>query len=129
MASRDINDLCPQLQPLAREFLAQCAAAGILAHIDCTWRSVEEQNDDYAKGVTKAKGGQSPHNCTDPDGVPAARAFDIYITNADGTLNWDTTSLIWEQAAEIGKNLGLFWGGDFKDIIDYPHFQIDAKFP
>jgi peptidoglycan L-alanyl-D-glutamate endopeptidase CwlK len=124
MASRNLTDLDSTLQPLAREFLAQCASANITAAIDCTWRSGEEQNDDYAKGVTKAKAGESPHNCVDATGNPAARAFDIYITNPDGTLNWNTASLPWEQAVQIGLGLGLISGSNFKDIIDFPHFEL-----
>lgn len=132
MPSRDINDLDPALQPLCREFLAQCQAQGINAKIDCTYRSDEEQNADYSKGrtapgpkVTNAQAGQSAHNCTLPDGTPAARAFDIFIENADGTLNWDTGSLQWEQAGEIGVNIGLEWGGGWKcSLRDFPHFSL-----
>lgn len=131
MASRLLTDLDPRLQPLCREFLAQCAAQGIKAGVDCTYRSEAEQNDDYAKGrtapgsiITNAQGGQSAHNCTLPDGTPAARAFDIYIQNPDGSLNWNTKSLPWEQAGEIGRSLGLQWGGDFNSIKDFPHFEL-----
>lgn len=124
MSSRDISDLDPILQPLAQEFLAQCQAHGINAHIDCTYRSGEEQDADYAKGVTKAKAGQSAHNCVNIQGNPASRAFDIYLINTDGSLNWDTTSPVWQQQAKIGKALGLIWGGDFINIKDYPHWEL-----
>ena len=131
MASRDILDLCPELQPLCREHLAQCKSAGINAEVDCTYRSCEEQNDDYAKGrtspgniITNAKGGQSAHNCTTPDGEPAARAYDIYILQDDGTLNWDTKSLPWEQAVQIGEGLGLTAGAKFTTVVDFPHFEL-----
>lgn len=136
MASRDINDLCPELLIICKEFLAQCTAANISVHIDCTYRSDEEQNDDYAKGrtvpghiITNAKAGQSAHNCKTSDDTPAARAFDIYILSDDKTLNWDISSLSWQTVIQIGEGLGLTCGAHFKSIPDYPHFQLDAKFP
>lgn len=132
MASRDINDLCPEMQPICREFLAQCKAMGLNAAVDCTYRSNEEQNDAYAKGrtaageiITYAKAGQSKHNVMGTDGNPASRAFDIYLTNADGTLNWDATSLPWQKAIEIGRNLGLVCGADWPHPKrDCPHFEL-----
>ena len=64
MASRNIGDLYPELQALASQFLAQCAAEGINAFLTQTYRSSEEQDADYAQGrtvpghiITNAKGG------------------------------------------------------------------------
>lgn len=124
MSSRDINDLCAELQPLAKEFLAQCQAQGINVHIDCTYRSGEEQDEDYAKGVTKAKAGQSAHNCVDTQGNPAARAFDIYIQAQDSSLLWDTSDPLWQETVQIGEKLGLISGSTFSDIVDFPHFEL-----
>lgn len=132
MPSRNLADLDPVLQSLCKEFLAQCASAGIKANVDCTYRSNAEQDADYAQGrvtpggiITNAKAGQSAHNCMAADGTPAAKAFDIYITNDDGTLNWDTTSLPWETAGQIGQGLGLVWGGAWEgNLVDYPHFEL-----
>jgi peptidoglycan L-alanyl-D-glutamate endopeptidase CwlK len=136
MTSRDIADLCPALQHLCQQFIAQCQAAGIKVGIDCTYRSNAEQDIDYARGrtspgaiITNARAGQSPHNCTESDGTPAARAFDIYVLNADGTCNWNIASPIWHRVGEIGAALGLTWGGGFHSLPDYPHFQIDPQFP
>ena len=28
-----------------------------------------------------------------------------------------------KKMGRLGKQVGLEWGGDFKDIVDYPHFQ------
>ncbi len=129
MPSRDINDLCEELQPICKEFLVQCKAAGINAHISCTYRDNEEQTEAYKAGRSHAKAGQSPHNVTTQDGSPAARAFDIYIIRDDGTLDWDIKSNAWQRAGEIGEILGLTWGAEFKHLVDAPHFQIDKKFP
>jgi hypothetical protein len=34
-----------------------------------------------------------------------------------------TESTLYDKAGEIGKALGLEWGGDFSSITDKPHFQ------
>lgn len=131
MSSRNIDDLHPDMQPLCREFLARCNSHALGVRISCTYRSNEEQDAEYAKGrtapgnkVTNAKAGESKHNFT-IDGKPSSKAFDIYITNKDGTLNWDSTSLPWQMAGEIGEQLKLSWGGRWKKIKDYPHFEIE----
>ena len=122
MSSRNIDDLHPDLQPLCREFLARTHAEKISTFLTCTLRTNEEQDAEYAKGrakpgkiVTNAKAGQSKHN--------TGRAFDIAISNPDGSLNWDTASEAWHRVGEIGKELGLTWGGDWK-MKDMPHFEI-----
>ena len=134
MPSRQISDLCERLQPIAVQFLALCngdatfRAAGVEAFISCTYRSNEEQDRVYAQGrtepgktVTNAKGGQSPHNCTQ-DGLPASRAFDIALRYVgSNNLLWDAHSPVWRRAVAIGEGLGLESGSRWSD---WPHFQI-----
>lgn len=131
MNSRDIAHLDPRLQPLAREFLARCQAAGVNAFLTCTYRSNAEQAKLYAKGrtapgpkVTNAAPGKSRHNATDAAGKPASTAFDIAIKHADGSLNWDARSKAWATAGAIGMSLGLDWGGSWAKFKDAPHFQL-----
>lgn len=130
MSSRSIDDLHPILKPLCIQFLADCKAEGIQAFLTCTYRSSKEQDELYAQGrtapgrkVTNAKGGQSQHNTT-LNGKPAARAFDIAIKGPGGALNWDIHHRHWKRVGEIGKSLGLNWGGDWTSIKDYPHFEL-----
>jgi peptidoglycan L-alanyl-D-glutamate endopeptidase CwlK len=68
--------------------------------------------------VTNAKGGQSYHNF--------GLAFDILVLDAMGKADWDSTHPGWRQAADVGKALGLEWGGDWKKIKDQPHFQYTS---
>lgn len=134
MASRNITDLDPTLQPIAQEHLQQARDLPGGAHmfLTCTYRSNEEQNEDYAKGrtapgniITWAKAGESPHNCTLADGTPAAKAYDIAIENADGTLDWSGSSVAWQEAISIGQELGLESGTTFPPgKQDRPHFQL-----
>jgi len=127
---RDIAHLHPDLQLLCRRWLATCHQQAVDAFLACTYRSAAEQDALYAQGrtapgkiVTNARGGQSKHNFT-LNGKPASKAFDFAIKRRDGTLNWDVNSSEWKAAVAIGKDLGLVWGGDFKSIHDYCHFQI-----
>jgi peptidoglycan L-alanyl-D-glutamate endopeptidase CwlK len=132
MASRDLNDLETRTHGLAIEFLLQCKAGGVNAFIDATYRSNEEQDADYAQGrtvpgkiITHAKAGESPHNCTDENGIPAARAFDIAIYDDNGELDWDLKSYRWEFAHQIGRDLGLELGVDWPEPkTDGPHFEL-----
>ena len=133
MASRKIEDLHPDLQPIAREFLRRCEAAGLNILVTCTYRSDEEQNALYAQGrtkkgprVTNARAGQSAHNFT-LNGKPAARAFDI-VPMIGGKCMWDAKHPHWQVAGKIGMELGLNWygrpGAPFKE---FPHFQLRGK--
>jgi peptidoglycan L-alanyl-D-glutamate endopeptidase CwlK len=126
-----IKDLDPRLQTLAQEFLDRCEVAGIQAIITQTWRSPEEQDLDYAQGrsapghvIINAKGGQSPHNCTLPDGAPAARAFDFAIMCGENQLDWDAEDSEWQDAIAIVKALGLVSGSTCHGISDSPHAEI-----
>lgn len=53
MASRRIEDLPPDLQPLRNAFLRQCQDADVDALITCTYCSGQEQDQLYAQGRTK----------------------------------------------------------------------------
>lgn len=130
MASRDILDLHPDLQPICREFLARCKAAGVDVLITCTYRSNAEQDALYAKGrtlpgprVTNARAGQSAHNFM-LNGRPAARAFDI-VPLINGKPMWVASHHAWRQAGRIGQELGLTWyGAPGSKFREMPHFEM-----
>ena len=136
MTDRDPNHLHPDLQPLCRKWLARCHEQTVDAFLTCTYRSPADQDAEYARGrtapgkiSTHARGGQSKHNVTLPDGTPASKAFDFAVRRRDGTLNWNTQSSEWKAAVAIGKELGLVWGGDFRNIVDACHFQLAEETP
>jgi hypothetical protein len=66
--------------------------------------------------VTNARGGYSNHNF----GI----AWDIGIF--DGNEYLDESSL-YDRAGEIGRSMGLEWGGDWHGITDKPHFQCKVN--
>lgn len=116
-----IQTLHPKLRPIAARFINKVEEyLNKQLRITDGYRTFEQQNALYAKGrtkpgavVTNSKGGQSYHNY--------GLAFDAYYTK-DGKVDLKTT--IKQDVADIAKELGLDWGGNFKTIVDKPHFQL-----
>lgn len=121
-----IETLLPAAQPWAKAHIEAINNSGILpagwtARIVSGNRTWAEQDALYAQGrtkpgnvVTNARGGQSNHNF----GI----AWDIGIFDASGKYLGE--SPYYRQVSKIGKDLGLEWGGDWKSIVDTPHYQI-----
>ena len=83
-------------------------------------RSYAEQDALYAQGrtapgkiVTRAKAGYSNHNF----GI----AFDIGVFEGNKYLD---ESPKYKAVGVLGVDLGLEWGGNWKSIVDQPHFQL-----
>lgn len=124
MASRDPNDLVPELRLAWESLRLELLECGYEAFLTCTYRPQKEQAKLYAQGrtepgkiVTWAKPGESKHNkCL-------SEAFDIAILDK-GKLNWDLESDAWKKAGEIGLRLGLEWGGTWGKKAEGCHFQL-----
>lgn len=84
--------------------------------LTCTHRSDEDQQAAYAEGKSLALPGESLHNY-----LPAL-AFDIGFKLPNGDVTWDMR--YFRLFAEMAKTLGLEWGGDWKGLVDGPHFQM-----
>jgi len=116
-----IQGLHPLIRAKASKFINEVEKRlGKRLRITDGYRTFAEQNKLYAQGrttagkkVTNAKGGQSYHNY--------ALAFDCYFTK-DGKV--DFSHAITPEVAKIGNELGLEWGGNWKSLKDYPHFQL-----
>lgn len=109
--ARDINTFCRYAKWV-----------GVPCIITAAYRSVEEQNGLYKQGretsgpiVTNAKGGESFHNY----GV----AFDVMPLEG-----YNISDKKWRQLKTIGNLMGYEWGGDWKDFVDKPHFQLVYKY-
>ncbi len=93
-----------------------------------TFRSFKEQNDLYAKGrqmpgqiVTNARAGESYHNyglAIDITIIFSGKAVWSRGEDFDGDKIPD-----WMEVVKVFKEFGWEWGGDFKTLKDYPHFQ------
>ena len=123
--SRDFDKLIPRTREKAVAFQIACREAGVPVLIYQTLRDKEFQDQLYAQGrttpgkiVTNAKGGNSFHEY----GV----AFD-FVPLVDGVPAWKDDKR-YQLCGQIGKQLGLEWGGDFKSIKDMPHMQDTAGF-
>lgn len=123
--------LLPVVRTATERLIQRSFAIGIPIVITQGLRTIAEQDGLYAQGrskpgkiVTNARGGYSYHNF----GV----AVDFVLLMPDGkAVSWDTTrdsngdrKADWLQVAEIGKDLGFAWGGDWTSFKDYPHFEM-----
>jgi phage tail protein X len=122
LSEKRLAALNPQLSERGRTMLDRCARGGLALLVTQGLRTWEEQDALFAQGrtapgkiVTNARGGQSYHNF--------GLAFDVLVLDAMGKAEWDPTHPGWRQAADVGKALGLEWGGDWQTIKDQPHFQ------
>ena len=115
----NLHTLTLRAEQQARVFLKKVREAGIDARIISGTRTYAEQDKLYAQGrtkpgkiVTNARGGFSNHNF--------AIAWDIGVfVNGD----YKEESPLYEQAGQIGRDMGLEWGGDWHSLQDEPHFQ------
>ena len=42
----------------------------------------------------------------------------------DGKIWWAAPDAVWNEMGKIGKKYGFQWGGDWKDFVDKPHFEM-----
>jgi hypothetical protein len=73
--------------------------------------------DEPDERVTRADGGQSPHNF--------GLARDIVPLIHPGVIWWNAPASYWKNMGRIAEDQGLTWGGNFKSIYDAPH--VEAK--
>ncbi|MCF8566735.1 peptidoglycan-binding protein [Alicyclobacillus tolerans] len=118
-SSNDLTSLHPYVALLARRFLQLTQENNLDIRITTAFRSWDEEDRLFAQGrwapgqiVTNARGGDSYHNW--------GLAFDA-APFENGKMSTDTQKFI--QMGQLGQQVGLQWGGTFKSIVDYPHFQ------
>ena len=118
--SRDITLLHPDLQKIIPLFLAECKSKGLIVKTTDGLRTKKQQNDLYAQGrsedgniVTWVKYPDSSHNW--------GLAFDF--CRNDGKGAYDDSDGFFSKVGKIGKQFGLFWGGDWTPQ-DKPHFEL-----
>jgi peptidoglycan L-alanyl-D-glutamate endopeptidase CwlK len=118
-----IVTLLPEVQPYARALVTRATQHGITIKVISGLRTYEEQNDLFAQGrtrpgriVTNARAGFSNHNF----GI----AFDIGVFEGSKYLD---DSPKYKAVGVLGMDLGLEWGGNWKTIVDQPHFQLRPK--
>ncbi|UUI41013.1 M15 family metallopeptidase [Oceanobacillus oncorhynchi] len=125
-----VSELHPVVQEAVDTLIDRADDIDIEVVITDGLRTEEEQESLYARGreneediVTHARGGESYHNY--------GLAVDYAIRNHDGEVIWDihydgnnNGESDWFEVADIAKDLGFEWGGDFNSFTDYPHLQM-----
>lgn len=111
-----VASLQPSLQPLAVRFAERAEEMGIPVELVQGARTPEEQDllKTSGRGVTKAGALESFHNY--------ALAFDAVPKAYLSLPDWNPTGDAWATLGQIGKGLGLNWGGDWS-TPDLPHFD------
>ena len=109
---RDTTRLHPKVQALAVKLVSECDKVGLHIKITDCVRSMEEQNGINASR-TKCKYPNSYHNW--------GLAFDF--CRNDGTGAYNDSDGFFRKVGQVGKSIGLFWGGDFESFHDGPHME------
>lgn len=126
----EASELHPVVEKAKNELVDQASKKDIDVMITDEVRSKERQDELYARGrttegtvVTHAQGGESYHNY--------GLAIDYAIKNNNGNVLWDihydgnnNGESDWFEVAEIAKEIGFEWGGDWQHFKDYPHLQM-----
>lgn len=127
---RDLESLHPKVAELTKIFIIYANnmvnTQGLEIKVISTLRTWQEQTELYAQGrtkqgmrVTNAPAGRSIHNW--------GCAFDVGVFRLS-RYNPRDTEHIYTEIAPFGKELGLFWGGDFNSIRDLPHYQYTGRY-
>jgi peptidoglycan L-alanyl-D-glutamate endopeptidase CwlK len=119
-SEKNIATLLPEVRPISRALVQKAAVSGVTIKIISGLRTYAEQDALYAQGrtapgdiVTNARGGFSNHNF----GI----AFDIGVFEGNKYL---PDSPKYKAVGVLGVELGLEWGGNWKTIVDQPHYQL-----
>ena len=115
--------LHPVLYSKVDSMITEAKKQGIDLRIISGYRSPEHQKRLYAQGrtskghiVTNAPPGFSFHNY----------GFAVDVCEfVNGKPHWNSSN--WNLVGELGKEQGLVWGGDWKTLVDKPHFQLTLK--
>ena len=105
-----LGGLKPEAAGAALLLLEQAKGKGIELRLISGYRSPEQQADFFAKKISATR--ISTHN--------TGLAFDIVVI-VDGKTTFDPKK--YEAVGELGRSIGLVWGGDWKGFSDPPHFE------
>ena len=115
-----LKQCCSEIQSVIKEVLYYRDIT-----ILCGYRSKEEQEKMFMQGASKAHAGQSAHN------YQPSLAIDVVpypIPMKDG--KWDNDASDWKDLSNLifdiakSKNIDLTWGGNWKKLVDKPHYEI-----
>lgn len=132
-SERRLSLVHPDLASRGRIMIAACARRGVHLEVVQGLRTFAEQDalfnqprdgrdndgdgriDEPDECVTRARGGQSNHNY----GI----AFDV-CPFVNGKPDWKASDATWKIIGQEGVRAGLEWGGNWKNFVDRPHFEL-----
>lgn len=122
---RRVAKLHPGIRAKVNEFIIRAKEElGIHLRVSSGYRSFEEQTKIYNSGrsetgkiLSHSKAGESFHNY--------GLAIDV-VEIKNGKALWKNPN--WNRIADLGKQLGFEWGGDWRSFKDKPHFQYTYGF-
>jgi len=133
-----LEKLQPAFRELAYKFISKCLENGIKVKIYNTLRTKEEQEALFLQGrapievvnEARRKAGLQPITIAGNKIITLTKvsphcyglAFD-FVPIVDGKAIWNDDKL-WEKCGNIAENLGLEWGGRWKQFPDKPHVQM-----
>jgi peptidoglycan L-alanyl-D-glutamate endopeptidase CwlK len=111
-----LNDAASYFRPLCEELLQRCAKIGVPCRIVDIIRDEAQQKQKLADGLSWTP--HSKHLPQPPE--EKSEAIDIVPLSvlSEHKPDWDPTHPDWQRIGEVGKGLGLRWGGDFPPFID-----------
>jgi peptidoglycan L-alanyl-D-glutamate endopeptidase CwlK len=130
-----LKSLDPKASVIFRKFLTEAiplakSKYGVEYKLISGNRTYAEQNALYAKGrtapgnrVTNARGGQSNHNF----GIAVDAGVFKDSKYLDDTSP-GTAEKVHREVSKLITKYNLEWGGDWKSIVDIPHFEVDTGY-
>lgn len=104
------------------QFQQKCDEAGLRVRITQGARSLAVQQKLYDSGLSHAVPSNDPHTVCDSYGAEASLAIDFSCFDGKMAYITDGTHPDYRKAGEIGKSLGLHWGGDWHKP-DWDHLE------
>ena len=113
-SQKKLSTCHPFLQEICNELIKEVDFTVLCGH-----RGQEEQNEAFVKGASKLQWPDSKHNSF------PSKAVDI----APYPIDWNNHVRFKDLASKFKaiaqhKNIQINWGGDFKSIVDMPHFEL-----
>lgn len=119
--NRNINELTKDALLACRLFFQQCLLEGVDVFVVEGYRSQARQDWLYAQGRTRPG---AIVTWTRNSNHKSRRAWDIgAVQNAASGYNIYNTTVL-KKAGAIATKMGITWGGNWPNNIDYPHFEI-----
>lgn len=110
---RELHILHPTFRNRVVMLIHECRKQGIELMVVETYRSPERQDVMKRRKLSGLSGGYSKHQ--------HYLAVDV-VPIVNGKTTWHNKYL-WKRIGQIGESQGLRWGGRWKSLRDYCHFE------